>query len=332
LHKQAVSGDAPPNPPPSSTSTTDQAPAEKSKYAAWKAKRGLSTEEAMTQYIAECDRQVRVYGTAAAAAATASNPQTPLNTPQTTTSSSSSISTPRGLAAIPLLCAAAAESRVAYLRRMEVSSPESSWWSRQEPLCSSTSSTTTNSITALPETLLLQLASLVERISLSPPTPLAMIPPSVLQSILWPLHNMLLVTWMGMILWLLLLQSAFRLVRTLIYGARRTGMTLPSIWNVMLEPTHRSIQSLAEPHQPLSVRLMGLLLWPASLLVGTTCTTTSTTSVFAAGSTASSVVFLLGLLMTWWYFVLVVPCVTGWLLLAALASGWCFGVIEFAGV
>ena len=56
LHKQAISGDAPASYP------ADGGTAEKARYQAWKAKRGLTADEAMAAYIAECDRQVRVYG------------------------------------------------------------------------------------------------------------------------------------------------------------------------------------------------------------------------------------------------------------------------------
>lgn len=87
----------------------------------------------------------------------------------------------RGLAAIPLLCAAASEDRQAYIRRLQ-NTPRSSasfysssrkndtstttaalsWWRRQEPLTA-----TPGSIGAIPEHILLFLASFIEYISLS---------------------------------------------------------------------------------------------------------------------------------------------------------------------
>ena len=68
LHKQSVSGDAPPTPPSSTTSGDDESSssssvADRAKIAAWRAKRGMSKSEAMSRYAEECDRQLRVYGT-----------------------------------------------------------------------------------------------------------------------------------------------------------------------------------------------------------------------------------------------------------------------------
>lgn len=85
----------------------------------------------MRLYIQESDRQVRVYGL---------TPQTPENTPaleQQGADGANGVAggqqqQPRGLAAIPLLCAAASESRQAYLRRLANTRPAQAWWMRQE--------------------------------------------------------------------------------------------------------------------------------------------------------------------------------------------------------
>jgi len=56
LHKQAAAGDCEVDKP------TNKGAAEKAKWQAWKTKAGLSQAEAMSRYITECDRQIRVYG------------------------------------------------------------------------------------------------------------------------------------------------------------------------------------------------------------------------------------------------------------------------------
>ena len=108
MHKQAVSGDAP------STFSSSASAADKAKYQAWKTKVGMTQPESMRLYLSEAERQIRVYGNL--------TPQTPQATPNENSSNGNSfmngsngngttMETPRGLAAIPLLCAAAAESR-----------------------------------------------------------------------------------------------------------------------------------------------------------------------------------------------------------------------------
>ncbi|GMH92642.1 hypothetical protein TL16_g12407, partial [Triparma laevis f. inornata] len=56
LHKQAAAGDCNTDKP------VNKGVAEKAKWSAWRSKSGLSQAESMSRYIAECDRQVRVYG------------------------------------------------------------------------------------------------------------------------------------------------------------------------------------------------------------------------------------------------------------------------------
>lgn len=317
LHKQAVSGDAPLQAPTGAISVS-----ERSQYQAWKSKRGLSQEQAMTQYLTECNRQVRVYGNKQETSNRQEEEergQTPLNTPAS--SSGNLQNAPRGLAAIPLLCAAAAESRVAYLRRLEVTTPDTAWWSRQEALCSMP-----GTLGALPETFLLKLATTLERASLATHS-VPLLPPSVWQSLLWPLHNSLLAVWMGLIVCIVLVNTTVELASTLLWGARRTGRTLASAWQVQLTPTARSIESLCEPHQVISVRLVGLVLWPALQVEGILETYGLPHSVVGA-----SVVWIGAVVTCAWYFVFFVPWMWIILLVAAAWSGACFAVIEFAGV
>lgn len=296
LHKQAVTGDAPASLPSSATGP------EKAKYQSWRSKSGLSVAEAMQIYLQESDRQVRVYGTTAL-------PQTPQSTPTTTPVNSNN--TPRGLAAIPLLCAAASESRPAYLRRLSQTPLESAWWGRQEPLCA-----TPNTLASLPESLVIMMARLIEFVSLSTST-------RALQAFLWPVHNCLLSVWMGVILLSTMMEYAWAMLQTIIWGARRTGVSLASVWNERIPMVSQSISSLCESHQALSCRLVGLVFLPVP---------TMTNVLQQSGLTVATVIYLALLSMTWWYWFLVVPWLVTCLLGTALASGTCFGLIDLAGM
>ena len=175
---------------------------------------------------------------------TGNNPQGTPNDDTTATSPA----TPRGIAAIPLLCAAAAESRTAYLRRMANTSLPTGWWSRQEPLCA-----TPGTLLALPEGSLLGVATLVEYLTLSP----AAATTTTLQSFLWPTHNVCLALWMVVIMLYTIIGSGWTLISTILWGSRRTGMTLAGIWADEIQPASSSVHTLCELHQPIAVRLVG---------------------------------------------------------------------------
>lgn len=316
LHKQAVVGDAP------NSISNSASQAEKSKHQAWKSKRGIAQQEAMRLYIQECDRQLRMYG---------STSQTPQNTPSLTAgpnsggSGAGSGSAPRGIAAIPLLCAAASESRPAYLRRLANTLIENAWWSRQEPLCASP-----GTIWSVPEAAVIGIASLVERLSLTLLRGDTPIPQKVLQSFLWPMHNSLLSTWMGLILVYSVLGAAVEFVQTLFWGARRTGLSLQFIWNEKVQLSADSILTMCEAHQPLSARLVGLALLPYTAIVafiGAVQGATGGNLLIAAGL----YVFVM-FIATWWYWFLVLPWCAAFFLGAAFLSGNCFALIEMAGV
>merc|ERR1712151_670298 len=161
LHRQAVNGDA----PKTTDSHMPQLPtAEKSKIQAWQSKRGISQTDAMNKYVTECDRQMRLYGTASTSISSSPALNTPRNTPATNPQSSEDSAlclSPRGLAAIPLLAAAAAESRMAYLNRLKVTQPTNGWWQRQETLTADP-----GSMLSIPEATVLVVASKCESISL----------------------------------------------------------------------------------------------------------------------------------------------------------------------
>ena len=309
LHKQAVSGDAP-------AVMSTQSSGERAKFAAWKGKSGLSQPEAMRQYVAESDRQVRVYGL---------TPQTPENTPaldrggqgQLQGQGQSQQPQPRGLAAIPLLCAAASESRQAYLRRLANTRIEQAWWSRQEPLCA-----TPGTFLALPETATIKVAALLEYLSLTAEGTVP-IPHPVVQSFFWPLHNCLLALWMGIILTYTAWTAAFELIQTVLWGSRRTGLSLPGIWKDQVIFSQQSVHTLTESHQPLSARIVGLCLLPYTVVVAVT-----------SGPPAlwASLLYCAAMGATWWYWCLTLPFFAACLLCAAVVAGNCFAMIELAGV
>jgi len=337
LHKQAISGDA-----PNTFTSTDSSVAEKARYQAWKAKRGLSADAAMAAYTLECDRQLRVYGSIATQST--SLPQTPYTTPVTNNPSATSsananananndLAAPRGIAAIPLLCAAAAESRVAYLRRLSRTQLTTAWWSRQEPLCG-----TPGTINSLPEHVLLTIASLVEYVSIQSVGVVgggggqqqSLLPPvTVVQSFLWPLHNISLAAWMLLILIFTSTASALSLLTTILWGSRRTGLSLVKIWTDEIQPCATAVHTLCQGHQPISVRVMGLLLLPYTAIVEGLCLGLVEP---LAGSLVNSLVYTVVMATTWWYWLLVIPFIEAGIYVSAFWSGFCFALIEFAGM
>ena len=279
---------------------------ERAKYQAWRSKSGLSQEESMRLYLQESDRQIRVYGSAA-------NPQTPTLTNNVSEASNADVpmNTPRGLAAIPLLCAAAAESRRAYLRRLSQTPMEAAWWGRQEAL-----SANPGTISAIPETLIIQLAKLIEYWSLSSSR--------VVSAFFWPLHNSLLSLWILVILWLQMATSAWSVLQILVWGARRTGISLSRVWAEELSLTTQCINGMTEPSQAISCRLVGLFFLPAYYTLGFLKNKVDSMMV---GST----VFVFFLLSTLWYWGIVMPWFAACFLGAAFSSGACFALIEAAG-
>lgn len=312
MHKQAVSGDAP------STFSSSASAADRAKYQAWKVKVGLSQAESMRLYLSEADRQIRVYGNL--------TPQTPQATPNTSGANSASgsasngsgsnnvMDTPRGLAAIPLLCAAAAESRPAYIRRLGQTPYENAWWKRQEALCG-----TPGTITALPELSVLQLARFVEHLSLSSDNNTAV------QAFLWPLHNSLLSLWMLTILALTLLEGSWHVLQTVVWGARRTGLSLARVWDHDLGLWQQCVHGMCESHQATTCRLVGLVMLPISFALGLL-------KRMIGSMTLASSIFVVLVMAGWWYFVFVLPWLGACLLGAACTSGACFALIQVAGV
>ncbi|KAL7484618.1 hypothetical protein ACHAW6_010254 [Cyclotella cf. meneghiniana] len=346
LHKQAVSGDA-----PTKNDSPDASVADKAKLSAWRSKRGLSQSDAMQQYVNECDRQIRVYGTRdagetnggasmeagnASREGTGSAPQTPFTnaaTPQNTPANlndeddNNVLLCPRGLAAIPLLCAAASESRTAYLARLQVTAPNNGWWAKQEPLCLEM-----NNPLSFPEKLIIGLAEQVEKVSLlvgnflGDGHAVSTVSPRVVQAFLWPVHNIFLALWILWILTSTYLGSVAIMSQTLLFGAKRTNTPLGRVFLEEINPSARAVETLCEQHQTIGVRLTGLVLMPLMMLCDF-----SNSVVNQAGILAGSLFFVLMGLLTWWYWICVLPWLAMCGVSVAVMSGWCFGLIELSG-
>lgn len=342
LHKQSVSGDAPDKDDP------DASVADRAKLSAWRAKRGLAQSDAMQRYVAECDRQIQIYGTkadgntnnnnttaAAANGANSAQPQTPYtpaastpqNTPAIENGNDETLLCPRGLAAIPLLCAAASESRSAYLARLQVTASTNGWWSKQEPLCLEPSNPL-----SFTEKLIIGCAELVEMISLlmgsylGEGNAVSFVSPRVVQAFLWPVHNIFLAVWILFILTCTYLGSVLMLSQTLLFGAKRTNTPLGRVFLEEVNPSARAVESLCEQHQTIGVRLTGLVLMPLMM----TCDFGNSV-VGKAGILTGSVFFVVVGLCTWWYWLCVVPWLAACAVGVAVGSGWCFGLIELSG-
>jgi len=346
----------------------------------------------MAAYINEADRQICTYGTLIP------NTTTPTNTPNddsgsgarsrngnrngsghapeehergdasSGTGTSSVLLTPRGLAAVPLLCAAASESRGAYLKRLEQnaaasSSPSSSssmhgessgeingggggWWMRQEPLCGDP-----GTISALPEILVLTIAILVERLSLHLSSTRGAtkdmldtlaLRPGVVQSILWPLHNVLLVVWILVIFLSTVTGSAILTVKTLLLGSVRTGVSLEDVFSQEIRPCKRGTASLCARHQAATVRFLGLVLYPLGMVCELACGVVENVNVNLNGGNTmlgqksglllGSGTYLLTTFCLWWYWFIMLPWVAIGGLIMSISFGWCFGLIELANI
>lgn len=340
LQKQAMQGDAP------TSGITPANPGDRAKLQAWRSKAGLVAEDAMRLYCQEADRQVRVYGTSAATTASTSTTGgqalTPLNTPATGGLTNAgggrggeeSLHHPRGLAAIPLLCAAASESRQAYLRRLSNTPLRQAWWRRQEPLTA-----TPGSLWAFPEYALLSTAAALEygslriQVTTEPTIPiLSHVPPSVIQSLLWPLHNSLLAWWMGCIVVFTAWTAALDLVQTILFGTRRTGLSLQSIWNDQVLFLQQSIHSLTEPHQPVSARIVGLVVSPLSIVIRVAGILTAAESTNPMLLLATCLSYCFFVTSIWWYWVWIVPILVLVWCWAAMGTGFCYALIEWVGV
>lgn len=173
-----------------------------------------------------------------------------------------------------------------------------------------------------------------------------------IQSYLWPFHNVLLSTWMTVILIYMITSTSVQCMSTILLGSRRTGMTLHTIYYEQIIFIAQSIYTIMESHQPVSVRCIGLLFLPYTFLLRVLRTinpslsatpdatmspppdTSSTSSSNRNSSllvTCSVYSLLIG--MTWWYWLWLLPCIVIFgidYVCSILVLGPCFAIIELA--
>jgi len=279
---------------------------------------------------------------------------------------------------MPLLCAAASETRHAYLQRLASTTTNRNgifsdgWWRKQEPLCGDP-----GTIMSLPETALIVLATAMESFSLSlndittdnasstkrirgknsnhsttttpknhPSTSTTTLtnkfltqklPTSTIQSFLWPLHNSLLIVWMLLIFLYTATGTAIIAARTMLIGDQTKRTFLEEVLVQEIRPLKMGVGELCAAYQSVGVRLLGLALYPIWMVgeMGDKCREKlrddggmgDLIGLYAAvGFYVSSVVLL------WWYWFVLLPCMATWGIFVSIGLGWCFGLIEFAGV
>merc|ERR1712176_389347 len=146
---------------------------------------------------------------------------------------------------------------------------------------------------------------------------------SVIQSFLWPTSNVLLATWIVLILMYTLVESNFLIVKSLLLGSKRVGISLPTIFSEEIFNSSNLASSLCLPHQAMSIRLAGLALMP----LGTLCDITKII-LDKSGYVISGIFFVLMNLITWWFWFCIIPWVAVVGFVLSLASGVCFALIE----
>lgn len=127
------------------------------------------------------------------------------------------------------------------------------------------------------------------------------------------------------ILYITVMKSMLAIVAILVWGTRRTGISLAREWDDTVPLVGQSISAMVERHQALTTRLIGLVMLPLPTVVNFLKSSIS-------NMTVSSSLFVLSMVVTWWYWFIISPLVMSCILWTALASGACFALIEIAGV
>ncbi|GMH83005.1 hypothetical protein TrVE_jg12916 [Triparma verrucosa] len=326
LHKQAAAGDCNTDKP------VNKGVAEKAKWSAWRSKSGLSQAESMSRYIAECDRQVRVYGSKAGPSTTTVENTSDQPAP-TTPSSRDNPNSPatshsllRGIDSVPLLASAASEPQANYMQRLAIMNTNQSWWSRQNPLCGPASPSSPTLSSKL-ENLLIGVGTFLEARALSN-KPLGPLPPSAVHAFVFPLHVLLLTYWIILIYLLTLPTTLYLVVKTSLLGSNSTSCTLSQLIETSITPTSTVASSLMNDRKNcLPTRVIGLALTPLVII------TDLTTSLYTNfGDFIASGMYVFGVIITWWYWVFVLPWVAGVMGWVGVIYGGCLSLIEVAGV
>ena len=139
--------------------------------------------------------------------------------------------------------------------------------------------------------------------------------PGVIQSLLWPLHNTLLVTWIMVIFVSTLFGSIYLIILAIVFPG--TEFSLEDIFTQEIIPCRRAIRNLCGVHHVVSVRILGLLLYP----LGWLCAIAQNTKEYISfgkymnlrndmiASVTAGVLYVVISMMTWWYWLYVLPLV-----------------------
>mmetsp|Transcript_12820 Transcript_12820/g.26152 ORF Transcript_12820/g.26152 Transcript_12820/m.26152 type:complete len:357 (-) Transcript_12820:45-1115(-) len=322
LHKQAAAGDCEVDKP------TNKGAAEKAKWTAWKTKAGLSQAEAMSRYISECDRQIRVYGSKSGPTTSTmenskpdvTNVPPPAENPNTPPSSLL-----KGIDSVPLLASAASEPQKSYMQRLAIMNANQSWWGRQSPLCSA--STAEPSLSSKVESIIISLGTFFERQALAGHS-VGPITPTSVHATVFPIHVLLLTYWIVVVYLLTIPTTFYLVVKTMLLGSNATGVNLSQLIESTITPASTTASMMMnDTSNSLPPRFIGLALTPLVIITDVTLTTYN-----AAGDFVGALMYCFGILITWWYWVFVVP----WL---SIALGWvgvayscCCGIVEYAGL
>jgi hypothetical protein len=130
---------------------------------------------------------------------------------------------------------------------------------------------------------------------------------------------------MLLILVLTLVESVWNIFQIVVWGARRTGLSLTRVWDHDLRLWEQCQVGMCESHQAMTCRLVGLFLLPMSFLL-------RNLKHYIGSTTLASALFGICFVAGWWYFLFVLPWMACVLLGTACASGTCFALIEVAGV
>jgi hypothetical protein len=129
------------------------------------------------------------------------------------------------------------------------------------------------------------------------------------------------------------MSTALQAAATLLLGSRRTGHALTALWqDGMVYPAITVLPTLLEGHQPISVRLVGLLLLPYAWGVRALRSLTSGEPATASSVLLPCSLYCVLVTSTTWYWLWVVPgvgiCVMGGL--SVTVVGYCCAIMELA--
>jgi hypothetical protein len=131
--------------------------------------------------------------------------------------------------------------------------------------------------------------------------------------------------WILIILVLTVTECAWNILQIVVWGARRTGLSLQKVWDHDLGLWQQCVVGMCESHQATTCRLVGLELLPVAYILGAF-------KRLIGNATLASFIFVTLFAMGGWYFIIVLPWLSMCLLGLACASGACFALIQIAGV